>query len=131
MFIEWNDNLKTGIPIIDEQHQELIVMLNRLGRFREGRNSFNKALTDLQDYINIHFRTEEEYMISTKYPDYDKHKASHEQLICELKKHLNDIDKVENIYELGLKLCALVGNWIIDHYSDEDVKLVNYIKSRH
>lgn len=129
MFIEWNDNLKTGVPIIDEQHQDLIIMLNRLGRFRSGRESFNEALTELQDYINIHFKTEEDHMIFIKYPDYDKHKTSHRQLVDKLKKHLKDIDKTENIYELGLKLCDLVGNWIIDHYSNEDVKLVEYIKT--
>lgn len=128
MHIEWNDSLKTGIPIIDEQHQELIVMLNRFGRFRCGRESFNEAFSELEDYVNIHFKTEEDYMISKNYPDYKTHKACHDELIELLKKFKEKNKNFEYGYSPDEEIIELAGDWIIEHYSKEDVELVKYIK---
>lgn len=128
MPIEWSDELNTGIPIIDEQHQELLVMLNRLGRLRCGRESLLEALNDLQDYVNTHFKTEEEFMIQIKYPEYSKHKLCHDKFIKDIEIIQEKLDKVSDINDLGIELYESVAGWIIDHYSVEDVELVKYIK---
>lgn len=128
MHIEWNDNLKSGILAIDEQHQELLVMLNRLGRFRCGRDCFCDALRELQDYVNTHFVTEEEYMIQTKYPKYEEHRACHNKLIEDLKVFNTKLNQTKDFDSLGQELYDFVADWIINHYSNEDVELVKYIK---
>lgn len=129
MPIDWNDKLKTGIPIIDEQHQELLVMLNRLGRFRCGKDSFTDALKELQNYTDTHFKTEEDYMISIKYPEYVEHKESHDKFVEDLKTTYKKIDNCENTCDLGDELFRFVEDWIISHYSNEDVELVKYAKN--
>jgi hemerythrin len=128
MPIEWNDDLKTGIPIIDEQHQELIVMLNRLGRLKCGKDCFLDALTELQEYVNTHFKTEEDYMVLINYHEYNEHKSCHDKFSEEINTIHKNIDKVQNIDALGIELHDLAADWIINHYSDEDVKLADYIK---
>lgn len=128
MPIEWNENLKTGIPVIDEQHQELIVMLNRLGRFRCGEESFYEALKELKDYVDNHFKIEEDYMDNIKYPEYTQHKSCHDKFVEELKTIFEKTDNATNIDELGQELFDYTENWIINHYSEEDVKLTDYIK---
>ncbi|MDD3435813.1 MAG: bacteriohemerythrin [Candidatus Gastranaerophilales bacterium] len=130
MPIEWNDKLKTGIPLIDEEHQELIVMLTRIGRFRCGAKSFEEALNELHAYVKTHFKTEEDYMISANYPEYEDHKACHDKLIKDLDFFLQKKEQNESIYEMGVELSNFVGEWIVNHYSDEDVKLADYIKTR-
>lgn len=132
MPIEWDDNLKTGIPIIDEQHQELLVMLNRLGRLRCGREYFFEALEELQAYVDTHFKTEEDYMMSIKYSEYDEHKSCHDKFIEDFKTILKKMNEIENFNnELGAELFDFVGEWIINHYSNEDVKLADYIKKQY
>ena len=128
MPIEWNDNLKTGINIIDEQHQELIVMLNRFGRFRCGRECFDEAFAELKDYVNIHFKTEEDYMISLNYPEYETHKACHDEFIDIIAGFQKKTEQVENGHGLGEEIIEKAGNWLINHYTKEDVELAKYIK---
>lgn len=128
MFIEWSDKLKTGLPVIDEQHQDLIVLLNRLGRLRCGQESFLETFNELEDYSNIHFKTEEDLMVKTNYPKYKEHKSSHDklkQIIIDIKLEI----KKNNIDDFGEKLYDFAQNWIINHYSTEDVELVEYIKN--
>jgi hemerythrin len=38
------------------------------------------------------------------------------------------MDKAHSINDLGIELHDLAADWIINHYSDEDVKLADYIK---
>lgn len=128
MPIEWDDNLKSGISAIDEQHQELLVMLNRLGRFRCGRDSFFEALQDLQDYANTHFKTEEDYMIQTKYPKYEEHKSCHYNLIENLNTFQAKLNQTNDCDSLGQELYDFIADWIINHYSNEDIELIKYLK---
>lgn len=127
MFIEWNDKLKTGLPIIDEQHQDLVVMLNRLGRLKCGKESFLETFSELEDYSNIHFKTEEDLMIKTNYPRYEEHKHYHEKLKQIIKDIGIEINK-NNFDHFGEKLHDFAQDWIINHYSTEDICLVEYIK---
>ncbi len=58
----WNDNLNTGVANIDEQHQKLVQLLNRLAsdvEFQSDRSSDNLILNELADYAVYHFQTEE------------------------------------------------------------------------
>lgn len=73
--IVWNDNLKTGITVIDEQHQSLFELIGKLDLSKEEEESlFYEILVDFQRYISVHFKTEEEYMKYTEYPAYQDHK---------------------------------------------------------
>lgn len=128
MPIEWNDDLRTGIPVIDQQHQELLVMLNRLGRFRCGTEDLLETFTELENYVNNHFQSEEDYMIEIKYPDFSEHKACHDKFVEDINAIKKKMDKDKNICDVGDELFDFVGGWIMHHYSDEDIKLVDYIK---
>lgn len=128
MPIEWNESLKTGIPIIDSEHQELIVMLNRLGRFRCGEERFTEAFEELQYYADNHFKVEENYMLKLEYPEYDEHKSFHDKFKQDLEAIHKRLNEPENILDLGMEVYDFAGDWIINHYSNEDIKLANYIK---
>lgn len=128
MPIEWNDSLKTGINIIDEQHQELVVMLNRLGRFKCGVEYFNEALAELEDYVNIHFKTEKHYMKSLNYPHYKEHKAAHDGFVNVFLGFKSKIKMTDDCNELGEEIIEVTGNWLMNHYTKEDVELAAYIK---
>ena len=129
MPIEWSDNLKTGIKVIDEQHQELVIMLNRFGRFRCGRECFNEAFAELEDYTNVHFKIEEDHMIDLKYPEYESHKARHEEFTSLVKDFQKKVENTENFSAFGEEIIESAGNWLINHYSNEDVELAKYIKN--
>lgn len=128
MVLIWNDNLKTGISVIDEQHQELFTMISKLGRFIKDKAGFLEALIELQTYSSIHFKTEEDYMNYTNYPDYEHHKAEHKLFVKTYMEILKKINDVEEITDLGQELMNYVESWLEKHYTNEDVKMAAYLK---
>lgn len=128
MPIEWDDNLKTGVFAIDEQHQELLVMLNRFDRFRQGKKSFCEAFEELKKYMQVHFKTEEDFMKNANYSEMEEHKKCHDKFVEEIYKIEEKINQTENINCIGDELSKFATDWVIKHYSNEDVKLANYIK---
>lgn len=129
MTIEWNDNLKTGILIIDQQHQSLFEIINKLNRFKESKKGFYELLLELQNYASTHFKTEEEYMHYMNYPDLNHHKECHEKFVQDFRTLLKKISTVDNITELGPEFINFVENWIKQHYTEEDVKMASFINT--
>lgn len=65
LFFAWDERLLTGVPIIDEQHQELVRIINQLAsQLAEGLewDRFSLVFKRLIDYARMHFATEEDLM---------------------------------------------------------------------
>jgi len=59
----WNDNFETGISIVDEQHIELVRILNELAVHVANHSSLiklDKVFNELTSYADYHFKTEED-----------------------------------------------------------------------
>ncbi|EQD42935.1 hemerythrin-like metal-binding protein, partial [mine drainage metagenome] len=58
----WNDNFKTGLTAIDDQHRVLVSLLNTLAShvaFRSEALSLEEVFDALTDYTIYHFKSEE------------------------------------------------------------------------
>lgn len=128
MTITWTDDLKTGISIIDEQHQEIFKTANKLEKAKENKSTFYEVLIELQTYISLHFSTEEKYMEYTDYYDFAKHKACHDKFVEDYKNILKKVYQ-RDVMDVGPELIAFVENWITEHYSNEDVKMAAYLNN--
>ncbi|MCF7969605.1 MAG: bacteriohemerythrin [Methylococcaceae bacterium] len=76
----WNDNFETKIPLIDEQHKELVLLLNKLASHLANQADaleLNSVFDELADYADYHFKSEE--MIWKKYFSEDAWYAEHEK----------------------------------------------------
>ena len=53
----WNENLDTGIAIIDEQHKQLVLLLNQLAAAltRDNLLEINDIFAELTQYAEFHF----------------------------------------------------------------------------
>lgn len=130
MPVEWNDNLVTGIPIIDSQHKHLVAMLTRLGRLRCGKESFQEAFDELKNYAAMHFKTEQDYMLANSYPSYPEHKISHDKFLEKFKEFEDKINIEKNLIKLGSEIYDYAINWMVEHYSKIDTAFAEYIRSR-
>lgn len=129
MPIEWNENIRTGIPNLDQQHQEGLVIVNRLARLKCGNEEeFIEAFSELRTFAINHFKTEEDIMTSMNYPEYDEHKSSHINFIENIDKIRNRLCNYENVKAACDEFYDFVLSWILKHYSDDDVRLATYIK---
>lgn len=130
MTILWNDNLRTGIAIIDEQHQELFETINSLEKCKISEAYFYSILSALNRYISVHFKTEEDYMHHTAYPNYNRHKECHEQFTVDYKNLLKQNSSKQGIMDSRLELIAFIENWLKNHYETEDLEMADYLKKQ-
>lgn len=79
----WSDDYSVNIKAIDEQHRQLVNMVNDLHHsMLAGRSidTLHDILKRLIEYTSVHFSTEEKLMEKYNYPGYVYHKAEHDKL---------------------------------------------------
>ena len=70
--------------------------------------------------MNTHFKDEEEYMSSIKYPQLEEHKKLHQELIDYLASVIKTPAKLEII---KTKMKVVAKRALIDHIMNEDTKI--------
>lgn len=127
MPIDWNDNLITGIAVIDEQHESLFKTINKLEKSKDSREVFYEVLIELKTYMLLHFNTEEKYMRDTAYSEYEEHKDCHDKFVTDFKKLFKKISSQGSVLDSREELINFIENWIENHYTNEDVKLAKFL----
>ena len=81
--LEWQDDLNTGIDIIDQQHRRILEYINALEGigpqhpFRPSAEAGN-VIDELVDYTMSHFAFEETLMEDAGYEFFNPHKKVHQ-----------------------------------------------------
>lgn len=78
--MQWKDEFKIGIPIIDTQHRQLFLCDNELSAaLSKGLRpaAIDKFLTQLGFYATRHFTMEEQYMEQSSYPGLPEQLEAH------------------------------------------------------
>jgi hemerythrin len=128
--VQWHSSYSVGIPLIDEQHKELINLTNKLYESCvEGRESskviFMRTIRGAVDYIGYHFSTEEMVMTRINYPDYANHKKEHTEFVREVLKEVEDFKTgkkfTPNAFVRYLK------DWVLAHIAVSDKRLGEYL----
>jgi hemerythrin-like metal-binding domain len=73
-----------AVTLIDQQHQELVSMLNRLNdavKNNESREDIYRIIDDVIAFTRLHFATEEQLMMQSGYTEIEWHKDKHKELI--------------------------------------------------
>jgi hemerythrin len=86
-FFAWDDALGVGNTFIDNDHRQLIALLNKVNEAMyasKGRDVLGQVLGDLIVYTKEHFTREERVMLGIKYADFHAHKQEHEKLTAQV-----------------------------------------------
>lgn len=123
IFFKWSPDYSVNIKTIDDQHQELVNILNRLFvavSKREGDRVIAGILDALVSYTQTHFALEERLMRQAKYKDLEPHIAEHKKLLAELdhlaKKHMLE-DK-----PIYFEMLTFLKTWLKEHIQGVDTK---------
>ncbi|MDQ6993322.1 MAG: bacteriohemerythrin [Mariprofundus sp.] len=122
----WNTNFETGIIAIDDQHQQLVSLVNKLANhvaYDSDQLTLNEVFTELTDYTIYHFNTEE--AIWAKYMDpavLAAHQHTHQTFIDEVSKAIQTQNQSpsEDILEQTL---TFLTHWLAVHILDDDKRL--------
>ncbi len=131
LLIVWNEELETGIDSIDEQHQQLVDILNEFyaaTQQHEGPEVGAAILERLGEYTRVHFTVEESVMRLLDYPDYDAHKALHDEL-------LETFRSLAAKYASGkrsanFELIHFLKLWLVKHIQKSDMEYTHFYRTR-
>lgn len=130
MYLEWDNNLNTGIHEIDKQHKELFKCLNQLlvsMKDGQGESEVIKTLNFLEDYVYKHFEDEENIQKKYNYPKYTEQHNQHEQFKKELKKLRETFQKQGTSTLLALNAQKNIVTWCKNHIMILDKELGEYL----
>lgn len=128
-FIVWDELYETGVPAIDEQHKNLVSLANRMLDVltkKRGKDEVLYVITQMIQYAEVHFRTEEEFMIKAGYPDLEEHILLHEGF----KRKITEFEQKFETHDLSLttELTIFLTTWVTDHFTMVDQKYVPDLK---
>ena len=119
----WNDSLKIGHAVIDEDHRRLVAIANDVIGVKDPArelDTLKKAIHALADYMKGHFDREEAYQAAIGFKQADEHKAKHQAIIAEMNAMLRTS---RDMVVLRDKLISLVKTWVMAHIVQEDMKM--------
>ena len=131
--LQWNDSLSIGVELIDEQHKTWIEHYNALAAAvgaSQGPREIAETLNFLVDYTAFHFATEERHMAASDYAGLDEHQAKHEELRAALRRLVDDFQEEGATHILADFLQTFLGNWLVDHIRDVDVRFGAHLKDK-
>ena len=130
--LELTDDLKTGIETIDDQHQALLNWANAVSD--EGvladQDKLSEALNNLDDYVNYHFRAEEQAMDTHGYDRLEKHKAQHHRLMREVTELFGRLQREGASKGLLVEVQYMFADWYTLHIKEWDKPFADFLKSK-
>ena len=137
VFIEWNPLYDTKHKIIDEQHRELVNIINDLymstiDQKINKNEAFISASKRCIEYTDYHFKTEEKIMDIINYSEAENHKAMHKEFYNEV------LNQIKNYQEgqpfIANKLVKYLKDWLLEHIAFRDKifveELMRVLKNR-
>ena len=118
-YIQWNDELATGIGVIDSQHKRIIHYINQLedARALGEPDLINEVLINLTDYTLSHFAFEESLMEDAGYVGAEIHAKTHDSFRDKISKYNERHKAGEDVSE---ELSKLLNVWLIEHIASDD-----------
>ena len=120
-YLVWKDDYSVGIEAMDNDHKRLLNLINQLQTavdYYTGRESEEKAMQELIDYIKTHFTKEEKLLEDNDFADLAAHKELHKQYVDKVNELL---EQYKNDSEATLiEALAFLKDWLIKHINGTD-----------
>lgn len=129
--ITWKPSFSVGIVDVDEDHKQLIKMINRLfgaTLSSDPHQVLRSILHELVDYVVFHFEREENFMKRINYPAYAEHKQEHQVLLDSAHRFMRNLDSG---LALNLKedVEVTLRDWLVQHIQQHDKRLGTFFST--
>jgi hemerythrin len=120
--IQWTESFSVGVKLFDEQHKQLVEMINRLSEDPQAGTSsetVSELLNAMTDYAQQHFEAEETLMEKHGYPQLREHTAQHHAFrrktaeLC--------MDTMNRVGTVPESLLEYLRDWLLGHILKSDM----------
>lgn len=123
--MQWDETMSVGMDELDEQHKELIDLINEtyvaIQRHDEPRMVL--LLDKMRDYAIVHFEAEEGILLSCNYPDTDVHTEQHQAFTDKVDDFKRGMFEKTNLSQVFIFL----SRWLTNHIMSEDKKFIPWL----
>jgi hemerythrin-like metal-binding protein len=129
--IRWSNELELGIAKIDNQHKQLINIINELSivvEYNQSNSSLIPILERLAAYAHTHFKEEEDIFEKYDYIDRLEHEAEHAVFIDKIKYIRKMSDLMDSPMSANVKDFLL--SWLWSHIKTRDLEYKLFIDNK-
>lgn len=133
-WIVWSEKFEIGYKRIDDQHKELINIINDLHEaasngdlsIPEVKDRFKIILKRTVDYATYHFATEEKIMKAVHYQSFKEHISKHREFSSKV---LEEVMKYTNGENIDMEdFIVYLRDWLFSHILGADKDFINELK---
>ena len=128
--VQWSKKFSVGVRELDQQHQQLIKLLNILISKQGTTNTHSETVSDtlmaMTRYAQTHFKTEERLMEAYGYPGLEDQKMQHRDF---RKKTVGfSTATTFGIDQVPEDLLTYINNWLVHHILEDDMAYKAFFK---
>lgn len=133
----WKDKYMLGVPLIDEQHQELfrrvtdfVEIVRKPIPWEQKTEQVGKTLEFMKDYVVTHFRDEENLQRQLGYPEMESHRKIHQDMVAYVAQVAREYEEKGYEEQMMQQFAGKLLAWLINHVASEDQKIADYAKRK-
>ena len=127
--VTWDNAYSVGFEPIDNQHKELVKMINELFEgSKRGATAADKAffqtIKKAADYAREHFADEDKYMAQAGFPNLSEHRKLHDNFLETVLKAMSEFQAGKTA---PVELARFLKNWLLNHIAVSDKQYAPYL----
>jgi hemerythrin-like metal-binding protein len=127
--LDWTDKFLFGIEDVDEQHKQLIELVNSMFasfKMDKTKKEIKENIKSFVDFASYHFGNEEQYFEQFNYSESKSHIKEHNEFLKQIKSF--QIDYNTNKVKFLDDIMSYIKVWLYRHFTEEDIKFVELFK---
>jgi hemerythrin-like metal-binding protein len=128
--LEWRDEFRIGLEEVDQEHEELIGLINALHAALGGERAGERVeafLGEIYAGISAHFALEEKNMRNRRYDALAEHKADHERLLDVLRDLMDE--QADGAVLDDERFAQRLADWFSEHFRTHDARLHRHLRA--
>lgn len=130
-FFPWSEQLNVGVQEVDDDHKQLVALVNRLHHvMKEGGDvtSVGAILQEAAEYTNFHFGREEALMRRHNYPGLANQEQEHKKMVAQLLALAERFKQGE--FPVSMDIMAFARLWLTQHILGTDMQLKTFFADK-
>ncbi len=127
----WTEDFSVGVARIDNQHKQLVGILNRLiaeSQVSTNSETISEILNDMMTYSHEHFEAEEELLRQHAYPHLKEHITQHHAFRRQVANFCSAT--MINVVSVPENILDYLSSWLLEHILESDMAYKPFLQER-